>query len=146
MVASLDIKASLLTSFHVKSALSIMPSSDGPTFQLGDVQWGYGLIEESSSGEDLLMDIPSDMDTIDGMFLTSTPTYTYVNGIIIMVIVLPKSQLASGQVYKWSTIGILDSDEELVGVVVVNPMSLSNRTDVTLTLEINTASSTVSAS
>ncbi len=143
MASSKDAKAALLDLYHRKAALSCLPNGYAPYFQLGRAQWGYGLIDDSGDTE-LLEDIPSDLSALESVFATSKPTYTYINGKIVIVATLPRSAIPDGETRKFSMLGILDADEELVGAVVVNTQTLTNKMDVSVTLEINTVDDKVS--
>lgn len=134
-------KCLLLDEYHRRQTLSMLPNGYAPYFQLGQIQWGYGLIDDSGA-DPLLEDIPSDLTELESVFATSDAAYTYINGKIVIVATLPKDQIPAGESRKWSMVGLLDGDGVLVGAVVKDPQDVTNQQDVSVTLEIDTVDET----
>lgn len=137
MASSTIHKTRLLDSYYRKMALSSLPNGYPPYFQLGDMDWGYGLIDESG-GDEVLEDIPADLSAIDSVFATMRPTYTYIGGKTIITATLPKSAIPDGESRKWSTCILKDNDGEYVGVLLIEPQSITNKMDISVTLELDT--------
>ncbi len=138
MADTTTVKTKLLDTYYRKIALSQIPNGYSAYFQLGDIQWGYGLVTDDVTPA-VIPEIDSGLTELPSVFVTGTATYTYLNGKIIIVAELPRDLLVDGEVYPWSTVGILDNDGELVGVLVVNPQSVTNQFTNTVTLEIDTS-------
>lgn len=137
MASSKIHKTKLLDLYYRKSALSMLPNGYQPYFQLGDMDWGYGLIDESGATP-VLEDIPADLSAIDSVFATMRPTYTYAAGKTIITATLPKSAIPDNESRQWSTCIIKDIDGEYVGALVIEPQNITNAMDVSVTLEIDT--------
>lgn len=137
MAATFEIKALLLDAYHRKLALSQIPNGYAPYFQLDKIQWGWGLID-TSTGSELIEEIPSDLYSLQEVFATGDATYVYIEGVIRITARLPTEQLLDQQIYRWSNIGILDSDGGLVCVAALNTQQLTNKMDATVVLEIDT--------
>lgn len=96
------------------------------TFRLGKVVWGKGnttLI----NGVPSVAAIPSNLAAVEGVFLTNTPVFTYLNGRITVRATLKAGDIPAGQQFEFTTLGILDDKNGLVAVLVSTPMWLHDK-------------------
>ncbi len=96
------------------------------TFRLGKAVWGKGNTT-LVNGAPSVATIPSNLATVDGVFLTNQPIYSYANGRITVRATLQPGNIPAGQQFEFTTLGILDEQDMLVAVLVSTPMWLHDK-------------------
>ena len=96
------------------------------TFRLGQVVWGKGNTT-LVNGVPSVAAIPSNLAAVEGVFLTNTPVFTYLNGRFTVRATLRAGDIPVGQQYEFTTLGILDDKGGLVAVLVSTPMWLHDK-------------------
>lgn len=132
-------KGLLLDAYHIKDAVSKIPQYGEASFQLGDLQWGLGLLDADGN----VLDIPRDMDELESVIATTTPLYSFINGVIRINAPYPTGDLVPGETVSISNVGILDNFGELVGVVAFPKTIITSTSAFAISLSINAVEGTV---
>ncbi|CAH0543064.1 hypothetical protein [Vibrio marisflavi] len=130
----------LLNQYYDQRALSSLPNGYNAFFQFGDLDWGYDLIE-TVDGKPSCKDIPLDKTSIANVFYTSKANYTYVNGNIVITASLPAGTFPAGESHQFSCVGIKDTNKNLIGVAVTQPVWIYSDRGISIEIIIKTARS-----
>ena len=133
-------RSELLDKYYDERALSSLPNGYSAFFQFGQIDWGYDLIEEIG-GKPSCQPIPTDKQSIQGIFHTSDANYTYVNGNIVVTASLPAGTFPDGAQHQFSCVGIKDQKGNYVAIAVTQPVWVYSHRGVSLEIIIKTARS-----
>ncbi|WP_432773861.1 hypothetical protein [Vibrio parahaemolyticus] len=127
----------LLDRYYEQRALSMLPIGSEPYFQLADIDWGYGFIEDVG-GKPSVAPIPSEVESLERVFATNRPVYNFINGQIVITCNLPAGSIPAEQSEQFSCIGVKDKDNKYVIIAVTQPIWVYSDRGISCEIVINT--------